>query len=89
MSARSPSLERFYYDGKGGVINPFTQSINGVVSRGDVTATYTVNSDCTGTYTDSSGDNFDFRVSPDGNKVEYIETDATTVISGSATRVND
>ena len=54
-----------YHDGKKGVINPFTQSISGAVSTGDVTATYTLNSDCTGTYTDPGGDNFDFPVSPD------------------------
>jgi hypothetical protein len=76
-----------YYDGKGNVVNPFTVSVNGAVSKQTVTGTYTVNSDCTGTL--SGGGSYDFRVSPDGNKVDYIETDGGTVISGSATRVNE
>jgi hypothetical protein len=32
---------------------------------------------------------YDMRVSPGGSKVDYIETDAGTVIGGSASRVND
>jgi hypothetical protein len=76
-----------YFDGKGGVVNPFTISIAGAISREDVTATYTVKSDCTGTF--NGANNFDIRVSPDGSKVDYIETDTGTVVSGSASRVKD
>lgn len=35
------------YDGKGNFVNPFTVSVNGMISRGVETGTYTVNSDCT------------------------------------------
>ena len=76
-----------YFDGKGGVVNPFTISVSGAISREDLTATYTVKSDCTATL--NGANNFDMRVSPDGSKVDYIETDAGTVVSGSASRVGD
>jgi hypothetical protein len=79
-----------YFDGKGGIINPFTISTPAGISRANVTGTYTVNSDCSGTNSLANGaNNFDIRVSPDGSKVDYIETDAGTVVSGSATRVKD
>lgn len=79
-----------YFDGKGGVTNPFTISAAGVVSRLVARATYSVKSDCTATFTTTDDtQHFDMRVSPDGSKVEYIETDAGTVISGSAARVKD
>jgi hypothetical protein len=76
-----------YLDGKGGVTNPFTISFAGTISRVVAPGTYTVNGDCTGTMTLAGTNNFDFRVSPDGSKLDYIQTDAGTVISGSASRV--
>lgn len=77
-----------YFDGKGGVTNPVTVSVAGTISRAVGKATYTVNSDCTATFTTSDGtQHYDMRVSPDGSKLDYIETDAGTVISGSASRV--
>jgi hypothetical protein len=79
-----------YFDGKGGITNPFTVSFAGAISRVEGKATYTVNSDCTATFTTTDNtQHFDMRVSPDGSKVDYIETDAGTVISGSGSRVND
>ena len=42
-----------------------------------------MNSDCTGTVTQTGG-NFHFVVAADGSKVFWIETDPGTVISGSA-----
>jgi hypothetical protein len=78
-----------YLDGKGGVTNPFTISFAGTISRVVAPGTYTLKSDCTGTMTLAGANNFDFRVSPDGSKLDYIETDAGTVISGSASRVKD
>jgi hypothetical protein len=80
-----------YFDGKGGVTNPFTGSLNGTIIRAtgaENSGTYTVNSDCSGTQT-LGGGHFDIRISPDGNKVDYIDTDSPEVVSGSATRVND
>lgn len=81
-----------YFDGKGGVVNPFTASFAGTILRADATGTYSVNSDCTGTNTltvNGANQTFDIRVSPNGSKVDYIETDTGTVISGSASRVKD
>ena len=79
-----------YFDGKGGITNPFTVSFAGAISRVVGKATYTVNSDCSATFTTvDDTQHFDMRVSPDGSRLDYIETDAGTVISGSASRVND
>jgi hypothetical protein len=84
-----------YFDGQGGVVNPFTGSLNGTILRetgAQNTGTYSVNSDCSGTQilgTGAAAAHFDIRVSPDGRKVDYIDTDTGDVVSGSATRVND
>ena len=78
------------FDGKGGVTNPFTLSLAGAISRLVGQATYTVKSDCSGTFTTTDDtQHYDIRVSPDGSGLDFIETDAGTVISGSASRVND
>ena len=79
-----------YFDGKGGITNPYTVSFAGTILRVVGKATYTVKSDCTATTTTADDtQHYDMRISPDGSKVDYIETDAGTVISGSASRVND
>jgi len=82
-----------YIDGKGGIANPFTASFAGTILRGVGAATYTVESDCSGTQIGTTPNGtiqtYDIRVSPDGSKFDYIETDAGTVISGSATRLKD
>jgi hypothetical protein len=75
------------YDGKGNFVNTFTVSVNGVISRGvTVTGTYTVNRDCTGSEDASDGSHYDFVVTPDGSTFHWIETDATSVVTGTATR---
>ncbi len=74
------------YDGKGNLTNPFTVSVNGAIDSVPATGTYTVNSDCTGTVTQTGG-NYHFVVAADGSKVFWIETDPGTVISGSAVRL--
>ena len=74
------------YDGKGNLVNPFTLSVNGTISSNTAIGTYTVNSDCTGTVTQSGGD-FNFVVAADGSQVFWIEIDPSTVISGSAQRL--
>lgn len=77
-----------FFDGRGGITNPFTVSQVGAIHRVVGKATYTVNSDCTATFTTTDDtQHFDMRVSPDGSKLDYIETDQGTVISGSASRV--
>lgn len=78
------------YDGKGHVTNPYTVSFAGAIYKLVDNGTYTVNSDCTGTY--SSGDgtqHYNFVVNPDGSKVNFIETDAGTVISGTISRMRE
>lgn len=78
------------YDGKGNSTNPFTGSFNGAIFKGLLTATYTVNSDCTGSLTASDGSShYDFVVSPNGSKVNFIETDKGFVVSGTIARFED
>jgi hypothetical protein len=79
-----------YLDGKGGVLNPFTISFAGTISRQSPPGTYTLHSDCTGTMTLGGGAfNLDIRVSPDGNRLDYMQTDPGTVVSGTSNRVSD
>ena len=78
------------YDGKGNSTNPFTGSFNGAIFKGQLAATYTVNSDCTGSLTASDGSShYEFVVSPDGSKVNFIETDKGFVVSGTIARFKD
>jgi len=74
------------YDGKGNLVNPFTLSVNGNISNNTAIGTYTVNSDCTGTVTQTGG-NFNFVVAANGSQVFWIEIDPSTVVSGSAQRL--
>ena len=77
-------------NGKGYSVNPFTGSFNGATVNGNLTATYTVNSDCTGSQTALDGSShFDFVVSPDGHKVTWIETDSGSVVSGTEVPFKD
>jgi hypothetical protein len=79
-----------YLDGKGGVVNPFTISFAGTISRQSPPGTYVLHSDCSGTMTLGGGAfNLDIRVSPDGNRLDYIQTDPGTVVSGTSSRVSD
>jgi hypothetical protein len=76
------------FDGKGGITNAYTVSFAGTILRVVGKATYTVMGDCTATTTTADDtQHYDMRVSPDVSRVDYIETDAGTVISGSASRV--
>jgi hypothetical protein len=74
------------YDGRGNLINPFTISVNGAVSRMTQTGSYTVNRDCTGTVV-QGGAHYDFVVAPDASTVFWMETDAGTIVSGTAVRM--
>jgi hypothetical protein len=78
-----------YLDGKGGVTNPYTASFAGTIVRVVAPGTYTVESDCTGTMTLGGVDHLDIRISPDGSRIDYIKTDAGSIVSGSATRMSD
>lgn len=75
------------YDGKGNVVKPSTQSVNGVISTVTVIGTYTVNSDCTATEDiTTNGNHFNLVVAPDGSRFDWISTVAGKVVSGSAIR---
>ena len=85
------AVGRLTFDGNGNSVNPFTLSINGVIAKGILTGTYTVNSDCASTLTLSDGTgtptHYDMVVAPDGRSFNWIETDAGTVFSGTARRL--
>ena len=74
------------YDGDGNLTNPFTLSVNGAVSRITQTGSYTVNHDCTGTVV-QGGAHYDFVVAPDASTVFWMETDAGTIVTGTAVRM--
>jgi hypothetical protein len=74
------------YDGHGNLTNPFTISVNGAVSRITQTSSYTVNRDCTGTVV-QGGAHYDFVVAPDASTVFWMETDAGTIVTGTAVRM--
>lgn len=76
------------YDGQGNSIATVTLSVNGTIHSGvTVTGTYTVNSDCTGSHTESNGSHYDFVVTTEGNTASWIEVDSGTVVSGTEVRL--
>lgn len=76
------------YDGSGNSIATVTLTVNGTIHSGvTVTGTYTVNSDCTGSHSESDGAHYDFVVTPDGNTASWIEVDSGTVVSGTEVRL--
>jgi hypothetical protein len=60
--------------------------VNGAVSRITQTGSYTVNRDCTGTVV-QGGAHYDFVVAPDASTVFWMETDAGTIVTGTAVRM--
>jgi hypothetical protein len=72
------------FDGNGGITGTASLSINGTIASVTETGTYTVNPDCTGTYTVSSagGSTTAFFVIDDGgNEVKAVCTDPGSVIT--------
>jgi hypothetical protein len=71
------------FDGKGHITISGMSSLNGVVSPGVETGTYTVNPDCTGTYTVTEGsltiDAF-FVIDQAGDELQIVITDPGNVI---------
>lgn len=71
------------FDGKGHMTVSGVTSVNGEASPSAETGTYTVNPDCTGTYTVEGGgltiDAF-FVIDQDGNELKIVITDPGTVI---------
>ena len=74
-------------DGKGNLVNPYTVSVNGVISTGTGIGTYTVSSDCTGSVVRTDGSHYSFVVTPDGSRIDSISTDPGRVVSGTAIRM--
>jgi hypothetical protein len=79
------------YDGRGGDREVYTISAAGQVSRlVTETGTYHINSDCTGSETDTAPgagtQHYDSFVSPDGSQFAYIQTDTGIVSAGTLTR---
>ena len=72
------------FDGNGNLTISGVSSVNGSVSPGVLTGTYTVNPDCTGTYTVSGGgltvDAF-FVIDDDGNELKIVISDPGNVIN--------
>ncbi len=75
-----------YFDGNGSVTGALTISQNGASAQATETGTYTVNSDCTGTYTVQinpfgfSSQAF-FAIDSNGDELEIIVTDPGSVIT--------
>ena len=86
-------VNRVVADGQGGFVGSGTVVVNGVVTVIPlITATYTVNSDCTGTLTSvPAGLSQNFVVKDDGSQVFFIVTAhpaGAATISGEAVRLS-
>ena len=80
------AVGRIDYDGEGNFVNPFTASVNGAISTGTEIGTYSVNSDCTGSVVATDGAHYNFVITPDGSRFDWIDTDPGRVFSGTAIR---
>jgi hypothetical protein len=73
------------FDGKGALTVSGMSSVNGSISPFAATGTYTVNRDCTGTYSvsDAFGDTFNayFVIDEGGNELQIVITNPGTVIN--------
>jgi hypothetical protein len=86
-------VEGIDFNGDGTLVSPFaTVSINGtIIHSSGGTGSYTVNPDCTGTLTFSSGISFDIFADPHGNQLWMIQTGPAAVpavFEGIVTRVS-
>jgi hypothetical protein len=74
-------------DGKGkGLLNS-TSSVNGVISKGELAATYTLSTDCIMNLTMADGSTYDGVFSPDGNSSDWMATGSGAVLSGTLKRI--
>jgi hypothetical protein len=84
---------RVTWDGIGNAVGSATENIGGAVSHATFTATYKVNSDCTGskTFTFTGGlvpmADFDFVITEGGNEIQVIGTDPGLTLTARATRI--
>ena len=85
-------VNRLVSDGIGGITGSGTAVVNGVVSFPVITATYTINSDCTGTLSSvPAGLSQNFVIKDNGTQVFFIVTAhpaGTATIAGEAVRVS-
>lgn len=80
---------RIKSDGAGNVTGKDTSSVNGQIQRRTYSGTYNLSADCSGTMVlilAGTPTHFDVVVSPDGQTVLFIQTDAGIITSGKATR---
>lgn len=68
------SVGIFAADGAGGVSGHSTNSENGMITRDTFTGTYTMDSDCTGSFTFAEGDTSDFVIVAAGTEINVIDT---------------
>ncbi len=64
-----------------------TVSLDGAISTVSFTATYTVNSNCSGSATLSTGVTQNFNIKADGSEVMFIATNSGATITGDAKQV--
>jgi hypothetical protein len=87
------SAGAFVLDGAGNLVGKETDAASGAVSRAAViTGTYTVNSDCSGSFTTNSPTvggpfTYDFAITDSGNGLQMVESDQGTNITGSARKL--
>jgi hypothetical protein len=79
------------FDGNGGLTSTGFQSHNGNILQVTQTGTYTVNPDCSGTYTALLSPvgitvHFFFLITDNVNELQVLSTDPNTIISGTARR---
>jgi hypothetical protein len=73
-----------HFDGKGGVTFAFNSSTNGNIGPGTGTGTYTVNDDCTGTFTEATDGftaHFSFVIDKNGDQFQAICQDTGVVVT--------
>ena len=80
------------FDGNGSFTGTGMQSHDGNILQVAQTGTYTVNPDCTGTYTAQLSPigitvHFFFVIADSGNELDVISTDAGSVVAGAARRL--
>ncbi len=86
------AVGKVIYDGRGNGQATFSQSLAGAITqKATAPGTYTVNSDCTGSknFGGPAGNNYDFVVTADGREIFWMVTNAGTVLSGRAVRLDD
>ena len=86
------TLNRIEFDGNGAAVGSGTTVFNGVVSFPVITATYTVNSDCTGQINSvPPGLSQNFTIKSDGSQVFFVtlvHPAGPATVSGEAVRIS-